>query len=163
MLAVPRDHARIQTSIWRNREFRDLGRDAQHLYFTILSQPTLSYCGVMDWWPNRLAALSAGTDEAEVFAAVKELIEAEFVFVDPNTSELLVRTYVKHDGVLQRVNMGKALGRAMEKVASMPLLDLLIGELGRLYSSQPHLQGWTGLADLYPDDFDRIVAEARAA
>ena len=160
---MPRDHARIQTAIWRNREFRELSRDAQHLYFTVLSQPTLSYCGVIDWWPGRLASLSNGTEEADVFAAVRELIEAQFVYVDPKTSELLVRTYVKHDGVLQRVNMGKALGRAMEKVASLSLLDIIFAELGRLYSDQPNLQGWSGLADLYPDDFERVVNEAEAA
>lgn len=159
---MPRDHARIQTAIWRNRDFRNLTREAQHLYFAILSQPTLSYCGVMDWWPNRLAALSSGTEEPDIYAAVKELHDADFVYVDTTTSELLVRTYVKHDGVLQRVNMGKALGRAMEKVSSLDLLNLILGELARLYRSQPNLQGWIGLGELYADEFDEITERAKA-
>lgn len=157
MPTMARDHARIQTAIWRNREFRKLSRGAQHLYFTILSQPALSYCGVMDWWPNRLAALSEDADEQDIFDAIKELHETHFVYIDSNTSELLVRTYARHDGVLQRINMGKALGRAIEKVASMDLLDIIFNELGRLYREQPDLQGWLGINELYPDDMSRIV------
>lgn len=158
---MPRDHARIHTTIWRDREWRGLSRDAQHLYFTIVSQPGLSYCGVMDWWPNRLAALSDSTEEAEVYAAVKELMDAHFIYVDEKTSELLVRTYIKHDGVMQRSNMGKAVGRAMEKVASLDLLDVVFTELAKLYKADPKKQGWAGFSDLYADDFDRIVAQSK--
>lgn len=158
---MPRDHARIQTAIWRDRDFRELPRDGQLLYFTILSQPTLSYCGVMDWWPNRLATLSGDGDEQAIYTAAKALNDGDFIYIDQNTSELLVRTYVRHDGVMQRVNMGKAMGRAMQKVASLSLLDVLFGELGELYRREPVLQGWSGLEELYPDDFDRVVTEAR--
>lgn len=158
---MARDHARIQTVIWRDKEWRSLTREAQHLYFTIVAQPGLSYCGVMDWWPNRLAALSAGTEESDVFAATKELMDAHFIYVDQKTSELLVRTYIKHDGVMQRSNMGKAVGRAMEKVASLDLLDVIFAELAKLYKSDPSKQGWSGFAELYSDDFDRIKEQSK--
>ncbi len=154
---MARDHARIQTAIWQNRDFRKLSRNAQHLYFVILSQPALSYCGVMDWWPGRLAAMSSDGDPQATYDATQELMDASFIYVDGDTSELLVRTYIRHDGVMQRVNMGKAVGRAMEKVASLPLLDLIRDELARLHEMQPDLQGWIGLAELYPDEFDQVV------
>lgn len=153
---MSRDHARIQTAIWRNREFRNLPRDAQHLYFAILSQPALSYCGVIDWWPNRLADLSGDGDEAAVYAAAKSLIDEDFIYIDEKTSEVLVRTYIRHDGVMQRTNMGKAMGRALQKVSSLGLIDIIFGELIRLHSERPDLQGWAGFADLYPEDFERV-------
>lgn len=157
---MARDHARLQTAIWRNKEFRALNSSAQHLYFTIISQPTLSYCGVIDWWPNRLAVLSADGNEKEIYEAVSELIESDFVYVDQETSELLVRTYVKHDGVLQRTNMGKATARALEKVVSLGLQDLIRQELARLYVAQPTLAGWGGFDEVCPTDFEAIVAMA---
>lgn len=91
------------------------------------------------------------------YAAAKALIDGDFIYIDQKTSELLVRTYVRHDGVMQRTNMGKAMGRAMQKVSSLNLLDILFGELSRLYADEPGLQGWNGLEDLYPDDFEKIV------
>lgn len=155
---MARDHARIQTAIWRDAEFRSLTRDAQHLYFVLLSQPTLSYCGVMDWWPNRIAALCTDGDEKSVYDAVCELIENRYVIADGETSEVLIRTYIRHDGVMQRVNMGKAVGRALAKVVSLGITDRIHQELGRLYREAPNLAGWDGFAEVCPDDFD-IVAD----
>lgn len=157
---MPRDHARIQTAIWRNEEFRGLSRDAQHLYFVILSQPSLSYCGVMDWWPNRLAALSASGNESTVYAAASELLEAAFINLDPETSELAVRTYIRHDGVMQRVNMGKAVARALEKVTSLELVKGIRVEMARLLEAHPNLAGWEGFAELAEEDYGEILALA---
>lgn len=154
---MARDHARIQTAIWRNREFRDLPRDAQHLYFVLLSQPTLSYCGVLDWWPNRLANLSGDADEQAVYAAAKALIDAEFIGLDAETSEVMIRTYIKHDGVMQRVNMGKAMTRALMRVSSLPIQDCIRHELAKLYLSDPRLAGWVGLQEIGPDDFAEVI------
>lgn len=159
---MPRDHARIQTAIWRNKDFRALTKDSQHMYFVLLSQPSLSYCGVLDWWPNRLANLSDDGDETAVFAAVKELIEAKFIGLDVTTSELLIRTYVRHDGVLNRKNMGKAMGRALEQVVSLDVHHSVVVELARLYNEDPNLTGWEGFEELYPDDYDQVLSMASA-
>ena len=155
---MPRDHARIQTGIWRDPDFRNLSRDAQHLYFTLLSQPGLSYCGVMDWWPNRIAALSADVDEKDIYEAVTELIEHQYVLADGETSEVMIRSYIRHDGVMQRVNMGKAVGRALMKVTSLGIVGRVHTELARLYAAQPNLAGWEGFAEVCPDDYDTVVA-----
>lgn len=157
---MPRDHARIQTAIWRNKEFRGLTMGAQHTYFALVSQPTLSYCGVIDWWPNRIASLCADGDEETVYACVKELIDDDFLYLDPTTHELLVRTYVRHDGVLIRKNMGKAMGRALEKVVSLELREIVLTELARIYRSDPTLAGWEGFSELYAEDMGEVQSIA---
>lgn len=159
---MARDHARIQTRIWNDRDFRDLTRDAQHMYFTLTSQPALSYCGVMDWWPGRLAQLAKDSDEATVYAAVKELLDGRFVLLDAETSELLIRTYVRHDKVLERVNMGKACGRALERVVSLELRDAVIQELARLYKDDKTLLGFQGIKALYPTEYQTVTSMALA-
>jgi len=154
---MARDHARIQVAIWRNRGFRALTRDAQYLYLTVVSQPGLSYCGVLDWRPSRIAALSADGDEAAIVSALSELVERRFIHVDESTEELAVRTYMKHDGVLNRVNMGKAAGRALDVVVSLVIRDEILGELARFYRKQPELAGWAGLFDeLSVDDVEAV-------
>lgn len=157
---MPRDHARIQTRIWNDRDFRNLSREAQHMYFTLTSQPSLSYCGVMDWWPGRLASLASDADEATVYSAIKELLDADYVLLDTETNELLIRSYVRHDRVLERANMGKALGRALERVVSLDLRDTIIRELARLYKETPDLSGFIGIRELYPTEYQTLSSMA---
>lgn len=150
---MARDHARIQLGIWNKDDFRALPASAQHTYLAIISAPRLSYCGVLDYIPGRLAALSKGTSASKVEASVKVLEAARFVIVDRTTSELAVRTYVRHDGVLQRTNMGKAMGRALEKVVSDRIRNAIYKELRRYYKENPDLAGWDGFANVTPDAF----------
>jgi len=157
---MARDHARIFTSIWRDTDFRALTVDAQHTYLAIVSQEALTYAGVLDYRPGRLAALSKDATARRVEAAVKTLERLRFVVVDRETEELLARSYVRHDGVMDRVNMGKAVARAMNKVVSMPLYGAVIDELARLYREKPNLAGFHGLGDLNPDAMARVEAMA---
>lgn len=157
---MARDHARVQTAIWRDEEFRLLSAQSQYVYLLLVSQPTLSYVGVMDWWPNRLAVLSKGTEEQDIYNAVKQLMDHRFVFLDTDTSEILVRSYVRHDGVMLRKNMGKAMGRALEKVVSLDIRKLVLNELARLYRQDPKLHGWEGFEDLYEADFATVTSIA---
>jgi hypothetical protein len=155
---MARDHARILTAIWRDEDFRALPVDAQHTYLTAVSHDELSYCGRLDYRPGRLAVLAKGNTAKKVEAAVARLVRARYVVLDRDTEELLIRTYVKHDGVLDRVNMGKAVARATTKLVSLQLRAALFEELARIYETKPNLAGWTGFAELNPDDFARVCA-----
>lgn len=151
---MARDHARIQVDIWGDEDFRALPVQAQSTYLTVVSQPRLSYCGVLDYFPGRLAALSSDGTESKVKAAVKVLERARFVVVDRGTQELLVRTYIKHDGVMQRPNMGKAMGRALANVVSDKIRAVIRSELARLHDEEPGLSGWVGFRAEHPIEFD---------
>lgn len=159
---MARDHARIQTAIWNDLEWRGLNLEAQWAYKAIASQEALSYAGVIDYRPGRIAALAKGCTARKVEAAVKTLEADRFVVVDRLTEELLVRTYVRHDGVMDRANMGKAVARAFTKVVSLDLRDAVLAELARHYADHPNLAGFVGFRELNPDGMAQIAAMASA-
>lgn len=159
---MPRDHARFQTRVWNDRDWRRQTIGAQHMYWTLCSQPTLSYCGAMDWWPGRLAQLAKDADEETVYAAIKELLDGGYVLLDAETNEILVRSYVRHDRVLERANMGKAMGRALEQVVSLDLHDAVMVELARLYKEDKSMLGFQGFRALYPKEYEAVISMALA-
>src|SRR5690606_7289371 len=66
---VARDHARIRLDIWADDDFGSLTSSAQWLYLHLLSSPTLSFAGVADWRPARIAGRTAEltADDVEFF------------------------------------------------------------------------------------------------
>lgn len=158
---MPRDHARIKTSRQRDTDWRALSVGAQWTYDAITTSEALTYVGVLDYRPGRIAALAAGQTAKKVDVAVKELEEKRFVVVDWVTEELLIRTYVRHDGVLSRINMGKAMGRSLAKVVSLDIRAAIMTELARCYREDKKAQGWVGFGDLFPEDM--AVVESMAS
>lgn len=148
---MARDHARVKLSIWDEAsDFRSLRMVEQDAYFMLMSNPGLSRCGVATYIPSRFEGLAADLTPARLKAAVKGLIAARYVVLDERTQELLVRTYVRHDGVLDRLNMGKATGTAFEAVVSREIRHAIGDELARLMKEKPDLPGWEGLAATSP-------------
>lgn len=159
---MARDHARIKTSRQRDPDWRALTLNAQWTYDAITTSEALSYVGVIDYRPGRIAALAKGQTAKKVETAVKELESTRFVVVDWQTEELLIRTYVRHDGVLARVNMGKAMGRSLAKVVSLDVREAIMTELSKCYRADKKAQGWVGFAALYPDDMAIVKSMASA-
>ncbi|WP_310962130.1 hypothetical protein [Nocardioides terrisoli] len=157
---MARDHARILTAIWRDPDFRALDVGGQHAYLALVSQEALTYAGVLDYRPGRIAALSKGNTASKVERAIRSLAAARFVVLDEQTEELLARTYVRYDGVMDRVNMGKAVGRAIDKIVSLNLRAAVLTELGRHYAEKPTLAGWDGLAEVNADAMNHVTAMA---
>lgn len=147
---MARDHARIKTSIWDDEDFTKLSIAAQHAYFLLTSNLGLSRCGVITYVPARYTHLADDLTEARLRKAVDTLAATRFAVVDNRTQELLIRSYVRHDGVLDRLNMGKAVGTAYEAVVSQRIRDAIGGELRRLMTDRPDLAGWKGLAETSP-------------
>lgn len=157
---MARDHARIQTARQRDRDWRGLTVDAQWAYDQVLTSEGISYVGVVDYFPGRIAALAKGMTAKRVETAVKVLEDQRFIVVDRDTSELCARTFVRHDGVLARVNMGKAMGRALAKVVSLDIREAILDELAKCYIDDNLASGWDGFRELFPDDFDAVAAMA---
>lgn len=146
---MARDHARIKVDIW-DGDFTSLKVVEQHAYFLLASNRGLSRCGVLDYIPSRFLNLSADLTLAKFRNAVNGLRAKRFVVVDDHTQELLVRSYVRHDGVLDRLNMGKATGTAFEAVVSVVIRNAIGDELARLMREKPGLEGWKGLSITSP-------------
>lgn len=136
---MPRTEARIHTSIWDDDDFVALPPLAQWMYTTLLSQDDLMLCGVMPFRPARWAKCAAGVTAATVNKLIRQL-EAppgRFVVVDRDTGELLVRTFMKHDGVLTKPNVFKGAASSVRQVDS----DLILDEIPKQFPPQLR-EGW---------------------
>lgn len=157
---MARDHARIQTAIHLDGDWRKLDQAAQHIYYTLTSHPDLSYCGVIDYIPGRWTQLSAGLTDAKIKASVRSLERARYVVVDRKTNELLIRSFIRHDKILAKRNMGHACGRALGLVHSHGLRDAVLHELARLWNEAPDLAGWAGFREFDPEAYAMACAMA---
>lgn len=116
-----RNYARLLTTIWSDEAFRKLSVDAQWLYFLLLTQPNLSSVGVVPFTPRRWANYARGGDTEAVIATLAELAEGRFVLHDDGTEEVMVRSFLKHDRVLENPNMLKTVRRDFDSVLSEQL------------------------------------------
>jgi len=139
---VARDHARIKLSIWLDEDFLDLPPDAQHLYFVLLTDPGLSYAGVADWRPGRLAQRSKGWTADMVVKAAVTLSGAGYIVVDAETEEVLIRSFVRNDEVVKQPRIAVSMANAYAACASRTLRWVIVHELIRLHETQPELLGW---------------------
>lgn len=147
---MARDYGRLYVSIWDDPDFLNLRVDDQHAYIALMTNRGISRCGVLDWIPSRFEGLAADLTPARLRRSVKVLRSERFVVIDDRTQELLVRSHVRHDGVLDRLNMGKATGTAFEAIVSDSIRKAIGDELSRLMQERPDLPGWEGLAVTSP-------------
>lgn len=139
---MARQYARVKVAIWADDDWRTLSTAAQHLYFLLLTSPSLSHCGVADWRPRRLAAQAAGWSPDDVQAAADELIQRLYLVVDESTEEALIRSFLRHDGLMDQPKMAVAMASAHAAIASATLRGVVVHELNRLREDHPDLKGW---------------------
>lgn len=149
---MARDHARIYLDIWADDEFCTITSSAQWLYFHLVTSPTLTFAGVADWRPARIAGRTAELTAADVEFFAAELERDHYVIIDRRTEEALIRSWVKHDGLLKSPNMAKALTKAYGTTASQILRAVIVGQLHRLQEAKPDLKGWSQVATLLGRD-----------
>lgn len=145
---MPRTHARIRLDMWGDDDYRDLSHHAQWLYEFLLSSPSLAFTGVHPWRPGVIAGHAADLDAAAVETIAAELEDGLYVVIDRATEECLIRSFIKHDGLMQSPNMVKALGKAHAEIGSTALRGVVIHELKRLKRKYPDLRGWPNATTL---------------
>jgi hypothetical protein len=144
---MAREFARVKLSIWNDPDFRTRSVDAQCLYFTLLTHPGITTCGVVEWRESKLVKFSADMTVERLREAAWNLAQKDLVAVDPSTEEALVRSFVRHDGVLQSPNMTRALVREHATIASLTVMALVSREVRRAFVENPD---WKGLAASEP-------------
>lgn len=135
-------------SIWLDEDFLDLSIPAQWLYELILSSPGLTFAGVLDWRPKRIAQRSKTATVELVEAALQELVETLFIVHDDDTEEVMIRTFARGDGLLKSPNMAVAYVKAFSTIGSRMLRSVAVFELHRLKRDEPDLKGWANLAPI---------------
>lgn len=139
---MAREYAKVKSAIWQDDDFRELPPIAQHLYFVILTDPELSYCGVADWRPRRMLPKSAGWTLDDLQTAGAILTEHRLLIVDEDTEEVLVRSFLRHDGVMQHNKLCVSASTAFAAVASNTLRGVIVHELQRLQNEFPEWPSW---------------------
>lgn len=139
---MPRDHARVNVTIWNDPDFRALPPACQHLYFLLWTSPDLSYCGVHDWRPGRLARLSAGFSAEHITTVGASLRARHFLVVDEDTEEVLVRSWMRFDGLLKQPRMAVSMVYAYASLASPIIRAVVVHELHKIHEEEPGLSCW---------------------
>lgn len=153
---MARKYAQIQVSIWSDEDFKALDPLSQHMYFVLLSQPRMNLCGVIDFIPARIAQASYDLTRAEVEERVAHLDKERYVVVDNETSELLIRTFIRNDGLLKIPNVATGMASDYGEVMSARLRSAIEKELTRVYQEDPELRGWASVKNVNPVLFSNI-------
>jgi hypothetical protein len=133
-----RGYALIFTSVWSDDDFRTLSPAAQRHYFVLVSQPDINYAGVLPLTERRWARCCSSTSLADVQAATAELSSRRYVVVDHETEELLVRSFVRRDGLWKQPKMLGVAVREALGTASARLRVTLAEEFERVRELIPH-------------------------
>ncbi|WP_083129695.1 hypothetical protein [Mycobacterium branderi] len=125
----------LKESIWRDKDWRLLPRTAQATYVQLISQKELDRAGIQ---PLQVAKWAKGCNDLtaeDLCADLKVLEQHRFVFVDEDTDELFVRSYMRHCDVARYPNILKNALRCARMVASEKLRHELAKELRRLHKA----------------------------
>lgn len=139
---MAREFGPVNVEIWADPEWRGLPPAAQHLYLLLWTSPGLSYCGVHDWRPNRIAKLSHGYTAEQVQLVADCLVARHFLVVDAETDEVLVRSWARFDGLIKKPRMAVSYASAYAAVASPMLRSVLVHEAQKMRSLWPELACW---------------------
>lgn len=139
---MPRTYANVKVAIWHDDDFRSLSMPAQHLYFTLVTDPELSYAGVGDWRPRRISGKAGAWLPEIVESSAVELLDARFILVCEQTEEVLVRSFLRHDGVLKNAKLAVSAANAIAAIASNDLRAVAVAELKRAKKDHPEWTAW---------------------
>jgi hypothetical protein len=139
---MAREFAQIRLDLWADPDVRKLTESAQRLYLLLLTSPKLTYAGVADWRPGKIAALAADSTADSIRAAAAELEAAWFVVVDEDTEEIMIRSFLRHDGLLKQPRVAVSMATAYAATASAKLRGVMIHELHRLAKEHPEWPAW---------------------
>lgn len=129
---MSRSHARIVTTIWIDQDWRQLNAAAQWLYMTILTQPDLSYAGTLSVNVGKWAKMASGTTPGDIQGWLRSLADARFVVLDEDSDELMVRSFIRNDGVAKQPKILMSACRSARTVVSDLIRAELAFELSRI-------------------------------
>jgi hypothetical protein len=130
---MARDRASVRIDMWADADWRLLSEPAQRLYMLLLSHPTLNYAGVADWRPGRLSQLSSSSTKAGIETAAAELEGAGFILRDDETEEVLIRSFIKHDGLMKQPKLVVSMTIAFAAIGSTKIREVVAHEVQKLH------------------------------
>ncbi|MDX3520759.1 hypothetical protein [Streptomyces scabiei] len=129
---MARGHGRILASIWEDQDFVALEEADQRFYLFLISQPNLNHAGLLDLTLRRWSKKAHGLTVSGLEQRIERLEQARFIVVDDDTEELLIRSFVRNDGVWRMPKvMGAMVSGALE-ISSRKLQSALLAEMDRI-------------------------------
>lgn len=125
-------YAKLLQRAWSDADFTALSINAQQMYLLLLSSPDRSNAGVLPLTIKRWANWSSDATVESVRAALAELAARDFIVIDWDTEEVLIRTFIRNDGGYKTPNVAQSVARAVAAVQSLTLREVLRNELQRL-------------------------------
>lgn len=125
--------------MWSDDDFRALKGEEQRVFMLSLTQPGLSYCGVVPLTLKRWAQLSADSTAPKLKRTIRSLVIHRYVVADWDTEELLIRSFLRHDGILDSPNMARATVKDFANVGSKLLRAVIVVEVFRLLNEEPRI------------------------
>lgn len=129
---MARDHARLFIRIWADDEFVAMTENAQHKYMLLMSQAGANWAGVLDLRSKRWVRLASDTTAASLDKGLRELASAQFVAIDEDSEELLIRSFMRANEVYKQPNVFKNALNAARQVQSAKLRAILAAELRKI-------------------------------
>ncbi|MEU5425148.1 hypothetical protein AB0H73_06015 [Streptomyces olivoreticuli] len=129
---MARGHGRIQSAIWDDPDFLTLTAGEQRLFLFLISQPSLTHAGLLPLTPRRWAQKARGLTPSDVDHHLQALARARFIVVDHNTEELLIRTFMRHEGIWKQPRVMGSMAAGALSISSVHLRRALRGELDRI-------------------------------
>lgn len=139
---MAKDFATVNVGMWGDPDFRALPAPAQHLYLMLWTSPGLSYCGVHDWRPGRLAVRAGGVAADDLRVIARCLEARHFVVLDDDTEEILVRSWMRFDQIMKKPRLAISCIAAYSEVASDLLRGVVVHELQKIRSLEPDWSSW---------------------
>ncbi|MBH1939151.1 hypothetical protein I5Q34_33665 [Streptomyces sp. AV19] len=129
---MARGHGRILSSIWEDADFLALTEQQQRLYLFLISQPNLNHAGLLPLTLRRWARKAQGLSPADLDHHLSALTDAAFIVMDEDTEELLIRSFVRNDGVWKQPKVMGAMVSGAQEISSPLLRHALLTEMDRI-------------------------------
>lgn len=129
---MARTYTRLKLSAWtEDADWCALTERSQRCYMMLASQKGLSFAGCIPLQPNKWRRLAADSTLESIEDGLAELETARFILIDRDTEEVLIRTFIKHDGGANNTNLSKAIATAIAKIESPQLRAVAVDEFAR--------------------------------
>lgn len=126
------DYGKLLSRIWSDPEFTALNARSQQLYCLLISYSTRNLAGVLPLTLKRWTNSTADATIDNLTDALIDLAARNFVVIDWDTEEVLIRTYIRNDEVYRQPNLMKAARKFALQIESEALRWALHDELMRL-------------------------------
>ncbi|MET9339231.1 hypothetical protein [Nonomuraea sp. NPDC003804] len=167
---MARDEARIFAAIWQDDHFLSLSPTQQRLYLFLLSQPDLSYCGVIALRERRWSKKARGLTVEQICEDLEALaldpsgnpsanpsgnpLSGPLLVVDEDAEEVFVRSLIRLDGIWKQPNLLKAAREAARLVQSRRIRAALVTELRRIPVQKSESQHVKKVMGEFIEEFD---------